>query len=111
MTTIPVLGAYPLEISVGGRCFVVFGMDEAVRLLEEEWPKKVGVHYARALRSCRLAMSRNGSAAVAREHLIAACLEAGIPHEASSSFEADQLPLFAGPETGEKGALAVEPRL
>lgn len=110
MATIPVLGAYPLEISVGGRRFIVFGMDEAVRLLEEEWPEKAGVHYAQAVRSCRQAMLRNGSPAVAREHLIAACLEAGILHKVSSGAEADQLPLFCGPETSGEGTPAVEPR-
>ncbi|NTZ63746.1 DUF982 domain-containing protein [Agrobacterium tumefaciens] len=108
MTTIPLLGAPPLEIFVGGRSCIVVDMDEAVRLLEDEWPEKAGVHYTRALRSCRLAMLRNGSAAVAREHLIAACLESGIPHEISSSFEADQLPLFAGQATGKK---RTEPRV
>lgn len=50
MTTIPLLGAYPLEIVLGGRCFNVSGVDEAVRLLEQEWPEKAGVHYAQALR-------------------------------------------------------------
>ncbi|WP_144115342.1 DUF982 domain-containing protein [Agrobacterium pusense] len=110
MTTIPLLGAYPLEISLGGRCFNVSGVDEAVRLLEEEWPEKAGVHYARALRSCRLAMLRNGSSAVAREHLIAACLEAGIPLGPSSSIENTQLPLFPGAKAGGKGSLAAAPR-
>jgi len=110
MTTIPLLGAYPLEIFLGGRCFNVSGVDEAVRLLEEEWPEKAGVHYARALRSCRLAMLRNGSSAVAREHLIAACLEAGIPLGPSSGIENTQLPLFPGAKAGGKGSLAAAPR-
>lgn len=109
MMTIPLLGAYPLEIFLGGRCNVS-GVDEAVRLLEEEWPEKAGVHYARALRSCRLAMLRNGSSAVAREHLIAACLEAGIPLGPSSGIENTQLPLFPGAKAGGKGSLAAAPR-
>lgn len=94
MTTIPLLDAYPLTISLDGRCFTLSGVDEAVRVLEEHWPNKTGVHYAQALRSCRLAVLRVVSSAVAREHLMAACLEAGVPHEIRPSTERDQLPLL-----------------
>ena len=107
MTTIPLLDAYPLTISLEGRCFTLSGVDEAVRVLEEHWPNKTGVHYAQALRSCRLAVLRAAPSAVAREHLIAACLEAGIPHEVRPSTEKDQLPLFAGPQEA-GGSLANE---
>lgn len=96
MTTIPLLGTYPLGLSLGGRCFAVYGVDEAVRLLEEHWPNKTGVHYKQALKSCRLALLRSGPSEVAREHLIAACLEAGIPHQVHSIPGKDQLPLSAG---------------
>lgn len=98
MTTVPLLGAYPLSIWLGDRRITLFDIDEAVRLLEEHWPNRTGVHYGRALRSCRLALLRNGPAAVAREHLIAACLESGIPHVFHSGSANDQLLLFDRPE-------------
>ncbi|SOC90402.1 Protein of unknown function [Rhizobium sp. AN5] len=76
MTTIPLLGTYPLGLSLGGRCFGVYGVDEAVQLLEEHWPNKTGAHYKQALKSCRIALLRSAPSEVGREHLIAACLEA-----------------------------------
>ena len=48
MTTIPLLGAYPLEIFLGGRCFNVSGVDEAVRLLEEAMTEDKDDIYAKA---------------------------------------------------------------
>ena len=85
MTTIPLIGAGALEISLVSRQFLIADMKEAISLLEEHWPVKTGVHYRLALRSCRLALLRNGSSTVAREHLIAACLEAGVSHKALST--------------------------
>ena len=101
MATVPHLGAYLIGLLVGTRRFTLSGVDDAVQLLEQHWPNKTGIHYGRALRSCRLALLRNGPAAVAREDLIAACLEAGIPHQFQSGSDKEQLPLFAGPEDDE----------
>lgn len=91
MTTTPLLGACSLFIMLKGRRILVEGMDDAIYLLEEEWPVKTGVHYWRAVRSCHLARLRDGSAAVAYENMIAACLEAGVKHQVIRSFPDGQL--------------------
>lgn len=90
MTAIPLLGACSLLILMKGRRILVEEMDEAIYLLEEEWPVKSGAHYWRAVRSCHLARLRDGRAAVAYENMIAACLEAGVRHEVVRSFPDDQ---------------------
>jgi len=95
MTTIPLLGTCSLGLSLGRRCFAVYGVDEVVRLLEEHWLNKTGAHYKQTLKTCRLALLRSGPSEVACEHLVATCLKAGIPHQVHSIPGKDQLPLFA----------------
>ena len=53
-------------------------VEDAMDFLAHEWPTRTGVHYARALDTCRAAQNRLGSPEAAREAFMSACFEAGV---------------------------------
>lgn len=55
------------------------GAYDALDFLENEWPVRKGRHYENAIRQCRAALIRAGTAEEAREAFIASCLEAALP--------------------------------
>ncbi|MBD9641754.1 DUF982 domain-containing protein [Ensifer sp. ENS07] len=50
----------------------------ALDFLEHEWPVRHGAGYERGIVTCRDALNRSVSSAVAREAFIGVCLEAGM---------------------------------
>lgn len=52
---------------------------DALDFLENEWPRRRGQRYERAVDTCRRALNRRTPVAIAREAFVAACLEAGLP--------------------------------
>lgn len=58
-------------------------LHDTLDFLEREWPLRHGDRHKRACRKCRAALARQTPVAVAREALVAACLEAGLPVEAT----------------------------
>ncbi|MBD9541351.1 DUF982 domain-containing protein [Ensifer sp. ENS04] len=52
---------------------------DALNFLENEWPRRRGQRYERAVDTCRRALNRRTPVAIAREAFVAACLEAGLP--------------------------------
>ena len=58
-------------------------VEDTLEFLENEWPNRSGPHQRRATELCRAAMNRTAPVQVAREAVIAACMEAGMPLAAS----------------------------
>lgn len=54
-------------------------IEDSIDFLESEWPTRYGTHHRRALDLCRAAVARMVPSETAREALISACLEAGMP--------------------------------
>lgn len=54
-------------------------VEDTLDFLENEWPNRTGRHFRRATELCRGALNRITPPEVAREAVIAACVEAGLP--------------------------------
>lgn len=54
-------------------------VEDTLDFLENEWPNRTGQHHRRAADLCRAALNRITPVEVAREAVIAACVEAGLP--------------------------------
>lgn len=57
-------------------------LHDTLDFLENEWPLRHGERYRRACDKCRAAIQRMTPVSIAREALVAACLEAGLPVQA-----------------------------
>jgi hypothetical protein len=68
----------PLHINLpDGKEHTVSSVNEALALVQDGWPRIDGEQYKQCCITCRAALNGRTPAAVAREHFIAACLEAG----------------------------------
>jgi hypothetical protein len=68
----------PLHINLpNGKEHTVSSVNEAFALVQDGWPRIDGEQYRQCCLTCRAALNGRAPAAVAREHFIAACLEAG----------------------------------
>lgn len=68
----------PLHINLPhGKEHTVSSVNEAFALVQDGWPRIDGEQYRQCCLTCRAALNGRAPAAVAREHFIAACLEAG----------------------------------
>jgi hypothetical protein len=54
------------------------GVHDALDFLENEWPRRHGQRYERAVETCHSALDGVIAAVIAREAFTAACLEAGM---------------------------------
>lgn len=69
-------------------------IDDTLDFLENEWPNRTGRHHRRAIDLCRAALNRIVPAEVAREAVIAACVEAGLTLVPSAPVRSRQSGLF-----------------
>ncbi|WP_072375981.1 DUF982 domain-containing protein [Rhizobium tibeticum] len=70
----------PLKVTISAGMDRTFAsVFDALDYLENEWPRKRGDRYDRAVLACRRGVNGLASAEVAREAFIAACLESGLP--------------------------------
>ncbi|PSS64396.1 DUF982 domain-containing protein [Ensifer sp. NM-2] len=68
----------PLHINLpNGKEHTVSSVNEAFALVQDGWPRIDGEQYRQCYITCRAALNGRAPAAVAREHFISACLEAG----------------------------------
>lgn len=79
-----VIFSTPLHVHLSNGLSRTFdSVNDTLDFLEHEWPLRHGERYKRACDKCRAALLRRTPVAIAREAFIAACLEAGLPVQAS----------------------------
>ncbi|MBB5536366.1 DUF982 domain-containing protein [Rhizobium giardinii] len=72
--------SHPLKVTLrAGMDRTFASVYDALDYLENEWPKKRGDRYDRAVLACRQGLNGQAPAELAREAFIAACLETGLP--------------------------------